>query len=40
LPNLAKAQAELGQLDPAWCSVGEALAVTATSKEKWREADV
>jgi class 3 adenylate cyclase/predicted ATPase len=40
LSYLAKAHAELGQFDAAWCSVDEAIAVTAASGEKWCEAEV
>jgi class 3 adenylate cyclase/predicted ATPase len=37
---LAKAYAELGQFDDAWRSVGEAIAMIETTKERWFEAEV
>jgi predicted ATPase len=37
---LARAQAELGQFDDAWRSVGEALTVIEKSKETHQEAEV
>ena len=40
LSNLARAHAELGQLDDAWRCIGEALTAIETSKEKWYEAEV
>jgi predicted ATPase len=40
LSHLAKACAELGQLDDAWSYIGEAITAVETTKEKWCEADV
>ena len=40
VPYLAEANAELGQFDDAWRCIGEAIAATETSKEKWCEAEV
>jgi predicted ATPase len=40
LPHLARAHAELGQFEEAWRSIGEALMVIETTKEKWCEAEV
>ncbi len=40
LAYLSKAQAELGQFDDAWRSLGKALSVIETTKEKWFEAEV
>jgi predicted ATPase len=40
LSFLAGAYAELGQIDDAWRYIGEALAISETSKEKWCEAEV
>ena len=40
LSYLSKAQAELGQFDDAWHSLGRALSVIETTKERWFEAEV
>jgi predicted ATPase len=40
LSYLAAARAELGQLDEAWCCIGEAMSTTETTKERWFEAEV
>jgi predicted ATPase len=40
LSYLARAYAELGQLDNAWRCIGEAMTTVETSKEKWCEADI
>jgi len=40
LPFLARAYAELGQYDDAWCRIGEATAAVETTKERWCEAEV
>jgi predicted ATPase len=40
LSNLARAHAELGQLDDAWRCIDEALTAIETTKEKWHEAEV
>jgi predicted ATPase len=40
LSYLARAYAELGQLDDAWRSIGEAMTAVETSNERWCEADV
>ena len=40
LSNLARAYAELGQLDDAWRCIGEATMAIETTKEKWFEAEV
>ena len=40
LSYLARAQAELGQFDDAWRSIGEALTVIETTKETFHEAEV
>src|SRR5262249_21305024 len=37
---LARAYAELGQLDDAWRCIGEAMAAIETTKESWHEAEV
>ena len=37
---LARAYAELGQLDDAWRCIGEAMTTTETTKETWCEAEV
>jgi predicted ATPase len=39
LSYLAKAYAELGQFDDAWCCIGEAMSTAATTKESWFEAE-
>jgi predicted ATPase len=40
LSYLAAARAEIGQLDAAWCCIGEAMSTTETTKERWFEAEV
>jgi class 3 adenylate cyclase/predicted ATPase len=40
LSHLAQTYADLGQFDDAWSCIGEATAMTETSKEKWCEAEV
>jgi class 3 adenylate cyclase/predicted ATPase len=40
LSHLAKANAELGQFDDAWCRVGEAMAAVETTRERWYEAEI
>ena len=40
LSHLARAYAEIGQVDEAWRSVGEAMTTMETSKERWFEAEV
>ncbi len=40
LSYLARAHAELGQLDDAWRCIGEALIAVQTTKERWFEADI
>jgi predicted ATPase len=40
LSNLARAHAELGQLDDAWRCIGEAVTAIETTKERWHEAEV
>ena len=40
LSSLARAYAELGQLDDAWRSIDEALTLIETTKERWCEAEV
>jgi predicted ATPase len=40
LSYLARAYAELGQLDDAWRRIGEAMTAMETTKEKWCEAEV
>jgi class 3 adenylate cyclase/predicted ATPase len=40
LLQLAKAYAELGQFEDAWCRVDEAVAGIEASKERWFEAEV
>ena len=40
LSCLARALAELGQLDDAWRCVGEAMTAMETTKERWCEAEV
>jgi predicted ATPase len=37
---LARAHAELGQLDDAWRCIGEAMTAVETTKEKWCEAEI
>ncbi len=40
LPRLARAHAELGQFEQAWRSIGEAMNLVETTKEKWGEAEI
>jgi predicted ATPase len=40
LSYLARAYSEVGQIDDAWRCIGEAMAMTETSKERWSEAEV
>ena len=40
LLGLARAYAQLGQLDEAWGAIGEAMTAAATTKEKWCEAEL
>ena len=40
LSYLARAHTELGKLDDAWCSIGEAMTAVETTKERWCEAEV
>jgi predicted ATPase len=40
LSYLARAQADLGQLDDAWRSVGEALTAVETTKETFQESEI
>ena len=40
LSYLARAHAELGKFEDAWCSIGEAMKTVETSKERWCEAEV
>src|SRR5260370_17137554 len=40
LCHLAKAHAELGQLDYAWRCIDEATKAIETTKERWSEAEV
>jgi class 3 adenylate cyclase/predicted ATPase len=40
LPRLARAHAELGQFEQAWRSMGEAMNLVETTKEKWGEAEI
>ena len=40
LPRLARAHAELGQFEQAWGSIGEAMNLVETTKEKWGEAEI
>jgi predicted ATPase len=40
LPYLARAHAELGQFDKAWCCIDEAMTAVETTKERWCEADI
>ena len=40
LSYLAKAYAELGKFDDAWCCIGEAMTAVETTKERMWEADV
>jgi predicted ATPase len=37
---LTRAYAGLGQFDDAWCSIGEAVTMVETTKERWCEAEV
>src|SRR5262249_53847378 len=38
--HLAEAYAELGQVDDAWCCIGEGLTAIDTAKERWFEAEI
>jgi predicted ATPase len=40
LSHLARAHAELGQRDAAWCNVAEAMTAIRTTKERWWEPEV
>jgi class 3 adenylate cyclase/predicted ATPase len=40
LQHLARAHAELGQFEEAWCRIGEAMTAAETTKEKWCEAGI
>jgi predicted ATPase len=40
LTYLARAYAELGQFDDAWCTIGDAMTAMQTTKESWYEAEV
>ena len=40
LSHLARAHAELGQLEAAWRCIGEAMTAAETSKETWCEAEI
>jgi predicted ATPase len=40
LLGLARAYAQLGQLDEAWRAIGEAMTTAATTKERWCEAEL
>jgi predicted ATPase len=40
LAHLARAYAELGQIDDAWRCIGEAMTLIETTKETWFEAEV
>jgi predicted ATPase len=40
LSYLARAHAELGKFEDAWCSIGEAMKTAETSKERWCEAEL
>jgi predicted ATPase len=40
LSNLARAYAELGQINDACCGIGEALTAMETTKEKWWSAEI
>ena len=40
LSHLARAYAELGQVDDAWRCIGEAITTIETTKERWLEAEV
>jgi class 3 adenylate cyclase/predicted ATPase len=40
LPYLARAYAELGQIDDAWRCIAEAKSLADTTKEKWAEAEI
>jgi predicted ATPase len=37
---LARAHAELGQFEQAWRSIGEAMNLVETTKEKWGDAEI
>jgi predicted ATPase len=40
LLSLAQAHAQVGQLDDAWRSIGEAMTAVETTREKWCEAEI
>ena len=40
LLGLARAYAQLGQLDEAWRAIGEAMTTAVTTKERWCEAEL
>jgi len=40
LSYLARAHAELGNFEDAWCSICEAMTTVKTSKERWCEAEI
>ena len=40
LTYLTRAYADLGQFDDAWRSIGEAMTMVETTKERWCEAEV
>ena len=40
LPHLARAHAELGQVEAARRCIGEAMTAAETAKEKWGEAEI
>jgi predicted ATPase len=40
LSYLARAHAELGKFEDAWCSIGESITAVQTTKERWCEAEV
>ena len=40
LSYLARAYAELGQFENAWCCIDEAMTAAKTTKERWHEAEI
>ena len=40
LSYLARAYAELGQFENAWCCIDEAMTAVEITKERWHEADI
>jgi predicted ATPase len=40
LSYLARAHAELGKFEDAWCSIGESITAVQATKERWGEAEV